>query len=260
MARTTLLLFAAASAFAAGFALSAQAQQMPAASVQLASAAAPKAAAMRYVSERDVARRLVSLVQQRNGGRPVEIAFHGNDNGFSVPASAEWRVDGFTFDDRTGRFTGTLAAAGAPEMVRISGRANPVEAMPVLKSRVAPGETIGADAVEWRQVPAGRYTSAYIDRIDDLIGQTPKRTLNIGQPIRSADIGRVEQVSKNALITMIAQVPGLTITTTGRALEGGAVGDVIQVMNLQSKKTIQATITGSNQVQVTTAPRLLASN
>lgn len=265
MARTTLLLFAAASAFAAGFALSAQAQplqaqQMPAASVQLASAAAPKAVAMRYVSERDVARRLVSLVQQRNGGRPVEISFHGNDNGFSVPSTAEWRVDGFTFDDRSGRFTGTLAATGAPETVRISGRASPVEAMPVLKSRVAPGETIGADAVEWRQVPAGRYTSAYIDRIDDLIGQTPKRTLNIGQPIRSADIGRVEQVSKNALITMVAQVPGLTITTTGRALEGGAIGDVVQVMNLQSKKVIQATITGSNQVQVTTAPRLLASN
>jgi flagella basal body P-ring formation protein FlgA len=59
---------------------------------------------------------------------------------------------------------------------------------------------------------------------------------------------------------MVAQAPGMTITTTGRALEGGAIGDVIQVMNLQSKKTIQATVTGSSMVQVVTAPRLIASN
>jgi flagella basal body P-ring formation protein FlgA len=32
------------------------------------------------------------------------------------------------------------------------------------------------------------------------------------------------------------------------------------VMNLQSKKIIQATIIGSNQVQVNTAPRIIASN
>lgn len=258
MARTALLLFAAASAFAAGFAISAHAQEK---AIQVASAAvAPKANALRYINEREVARRLVGMVRERNGGRPVEIAFHGGDNGISVPANADWRVEDFSYDDRSGRFTGTLAAKGAPDLVRISGRANPVESMPVLRNRIAPGETITADAVEWRQVPAGRYTSAYIDRIDDLIGQTPKRPLNLGQPIRSADIGRVEQVVKNALITMVAQVPGLTITTTGRALEGGAVGDVIQVMNLQSKKTIQATITGNNQVQVVTAPRILAAN
>lgn len=259
MARTALLLIAAAGAFAIGVALSQQAH----AQQQIASAApaaAAKAAATRYVSEREVARRVVSMIQQRNGGRPVEVAFHGNDNGLTMPASAEWRIDSFTYDDRSGRFTGTVAASGTSEFLRISGRANAVEAMPVLRTRIAPGEVITTDALEWRQVPMGRYTSAYIDRMDDLVGMTPKRALNVGQPIRSNDVGRLEQVTKNSLITMVAQAPGMTITTTGRALEGGAIGDVIQVMNLQSKKTIQATVTGSSMVQVVTAPRLIATN
>jgi len=260
MARTALLLLAAAGAFALGVALAHQVANAQGQTHLAAATVGSKAVALRYVSERDVSRRVVSMVQQRNGGRPVEVIFHGGDNGFSVPSNADWRIDAFTFDDRSGRFTGTLTAAGAPETVRISGRANAVEAMPVLRSRVAPGELITADAVEWRQVPMGRYTSAYIDRLDDLVGQTPKRPLNMGQPIRSSDIGRLEQVAKNALITMVAQGPGLTITTTGRAIEGGSVGDVIQVMNLQSKKILQATVVGSNHVQVVTAPRLIATN
>ena len=30
----------------------------------------------RFIGEREVARRMAELVQQRNGGRPVEISFH----------------------------------------------------------------------------------------------------------------------------------------------------------------------------------------
>ena len=43
-------------------------------------------------------------------------------------------------------------------------------------------------------------------------------------------------------------------------MESGSIGDVVQVMNLQSKRTIQATVTGMNLVQVITAPNIIASN
>ena len=229
--------------------------QPAAAQVQVASATS----ATRIIGERDISRRIADMVKQRNGGRPVEIHFHGMGNELEVPASTvAFQVDDFSYDSRSGRFYGTVASAA--DSIKVSGRAQVVEAIPVLKSRIAAGHVITRNDVEWLQVPANRYGAGFIDRFDDLIGQTPRRALAAGMPIRSADIGKPEAIAKNGLVTMVAQAPGLTITTTGRAMESGSIGDVVQVMNLQSKRTIQATVTGMNLVQVITAPSIIASN
>lgn len=216
----------------------------------------------RVISEREVAKRMAELVQQRNGGRPVDINFHGSGNDLEVPATgpALLQVESFSFDQRSGRFYATVTTPGRAEAMKVSGRAQPVESIPVLKNRVAAGETITRGDVEWMQVPAGRYGGGYVDQISDLVGQSPRRALAAGAPVRAGDVGRPEAVAKNVLVTMLAQGPGITITTTGRALEAGSIGDVVQVMNLQSKKVLQAIIIGSNQVQVNTAPRVIAAN
>ncbi|HEX6956651.1 MAG TPA: flagellar basal body P-ring formation chaperone FlgA [Ferrovibrio sp.] len=214
------------------------------------------------IGEREIAKRLTELVEQRNGGQSVEISFHGLGNEIEVPPAtpAVLQVESFSYDARSGRFLAALTTPGRTEPVTVSGRAQPVELIPVLKNRVMPGDTISRNDVEWQRVPAGRYGAGYIDQINELIGQSPRRPLATGMPIRAADIGRPEAVGKNVIVTMVAQGPGITITTTGRALEAGSIGDVIPVMNLQSRKTIQATITGTNEVQVTPAPRVIASN
>lgn len=225
------------------------------AQVQVASATS----ATRFVGEREISRRIADMVKQRNGGRPVEIFFHGMGNELEVPAStAAFQVEDFSFDTRSGRFYGTVASTAAS--IKVSGRAQVVEAIPVLKNRIAAGHVISRSDVEWLQVPANRYGAGFIDRFDDLIGQTPRRALAAGMPIRAADIGKPEVITKNSLVTMVVQGPGLTITTTGRAMESGSIGDVVQVMNPQSKRTIQATVTGTNLVQVITAPSIIASN
>lgn len=249
--RTLLLAGIACTTLAAPLILS----QAVAAQTQVASATA----ATRFIGEREISRRIADMVKQRNGGRPVEIHFHGMGNEIEVPAgTATFRVDDFSYDSRNGRFYGTVASAAAS--IKISGRAQTVEAIPVLKSRIAAGHVITRNDVEWLQVPANRYGAGFIDRFDDLVGQTPRRALAAGMPIRTADIGKPEAIAKNSLVTMVAQAPGLTITTTGRAMESGSIGDVVQVMNLQSKRAIQATVTGMNLVQVITAPNIIASN
>ncbi|PJI43453.1 flagellar basal body P-ring formation chaperone FlgA [Ferrovibrio sp.] len=249
--RTLLLAGIACTTLAASLAV----PQQVAAQTQVASATAPT----RIIGEREISRRIADMVKQRNGGRPVEIMFHGMGNELEVPASAAaFQVDDFSYDSRSGRFYGTVASAAAS--IKVSGRAQTVEAIPVLKSRIAAGHVISRSDVEWLQVPANRYGAGYVDRFDDLIGQTPRRALAAGMPIRTNDIGKPEAIARNSLVTMMAQGPGITITTTGRAMESGSIGDVVQVMNLQSKRTIQATVTGMNLVQVITAPNIIASN
>ena len=41
----------------------------------------------------------------------------------------------------------------------------------------------------------------------------------------------------------------------GKALENGTEGDVVNVMNLQSKRTLSGTVTGRGQVSITSGRR-----
>jgi flagella basal body P-ring formation protein FlgA len=55
---------------------------------------------------------------------------------------------------------------------------------------------------------------------------------------------------------LIYEATGLFLTIRGKALEGGTEGDVVSVMNLQSKRTVSGVVTGRGQVSIST-PRLL---
>ena len=52
-------------------------------------------------------------------------------------------------------------------------------------------------------------------------------------------------------VTLIYEAPGIYLTMRGKALEGGTEGDVVNVMNLQSKRTLSGTVTGRGQVSIT---------
>ena len=48
----------------------------------------------------------------------------------------------------------------------------------------------------------------------------------------------------------------MVLTMRGKALEAGAQGDTVNVLNLQSKRTIQGTVTGQSQVTVAAPTRV----
>ncbi len=72
-------------------------------------------------------------------------------------------------------------------------------------------------------------------------------------PLRAGDVQREEIVGKGDLVTIVYQTPGLMITMRGKAEEAGAMGDVINVANLQSKRTLQGTVSGPGRVSVQTS-------
>jgi flagella basal body P-ring formation protein FlgA len=69
-----------------------------------------------------------------------------------------------------------------------------------------------------------------------------------------------EIVQRNENVTIVYQVPGLMLAVRGKALEGGAEGDMIDVVNVQSNRTLRGTVIGPGQVSVSSmAPRVLAA-
>jgi flagella basal body P-ring formation protein FlgA len=52
---------------------------------------------------------------------------------------------------------------------------------------------------------------------------------------------------------MILESPGLLLTAKGQALEDGAKGETIRIMNTQSNRTIEAVVTAAGTARVSTS-------
>lgn len=89
-----------------------------------------------------------------------------------------------------------------------------------------------------------------ISDLDQVIGMESRVALYAGRPIRQGDIGPPALVDRNQIILLIFAAPGVSISTEGRALARGGVGDRIRVMNLSSRSTVFGVVQADGSVQV----------
>lgn len=83
-----------------------------------------------------------------------------------------------------------------------------------------------------------------------LIGRQTTKTIFPGRTISLADTREADLVIRNGIVRVQARKGPLTIETKGRALGAGAAGDEILVMNIESRRTVTAIITGPGIVEV----------
>ena len=82
----------------------------------------------------------------------------------------------------------------------------------------------------------------------EVAGMAARRAVRAGQPLRNADLMKPELVQKNDIVTLHYEVPGIVLTMRGKALDSGAEGDIVNVLNVNSKRTIQGIVTGPGHV------------
>ena len=216
----------------------------------------------RQVPRQEIVAGLTDALGDQVQGGPFEISFGSSQIALFVgrDVAPTVRVEALDYDARSGRFTAMLAAPANDrnaETVRVSGRVQMTTGMPVLRNRVGPGDVIAKTDIEWKEVPSDRIGRNVITDAAALVGQSPKRVIMPGMAIRDTDVQRPLQVQKNALVTMVVQSGGMELTASGRAIDAGGAGDVIQVMNVQTKKTVQAIVAGPNLVQVAMPARII---
>lgn len=82
------------------------------------------------------------------------------------------------------------------------------------------------------------------------LGKETKVILYAGRPILQGDLAAPALIKRNQKVSIIFQSHGLMISTDGRALERGAAGDLIHVMNLSSRLTVTGLIGPDGSVSV----------
>lgn len=89
------------------------------------------------------------------------------------------------------------------------------------------------------------------DRMSDVAGQEARIALYAGRPIPFEAIGPPALINRNEIVALHFQSAGLTISTEGRALERGGVGDRLRIMNLSSRATLFGFVQSDGSIKVT---------
>lgn len=219
------------------------------------------------VSEAEVSSAVASAIASVSPSLPVtaklQVEFSNGAAGVQVGENAPRtvKVEQIDFNPRNGNFDALLRAPandlGAP-LRRVSGRAYPALDVPVLKRDVAPGDVVRADDIDWIRLPADRVGQNIITAQAQLVGMSPRHPVRTGDLLRASDMQPPVVVTKGATVDMSYVTGSLTLLARGKALQSGAIGDTVDVLNPRSNRTVQGVIEGPNLVRIEAmgAPRL----
>jgi len=157
------------------------------------------------------------------------------------------------FEPATNRFSATLlvVAEGMPSLrVRLTGRAVATAPVVVATRRLALGEIIGPADLHLTRQRAERLRPGLATDPGQVVGKALRRPIAPHLPFALNDLLLPSVIEKNATVTMLMEGPGLSMSAQGRALASAARGEVVPVMNLASRSTVEGQAIGPGRVRI----------
>lgn len=116
---------------------------------------------------------------------------------------------------------------------------------PIAKNSIIRQTDFQLERQDISRYPAGVFTKA-----DHLIGMIAKRSIRYAAVITPRMVKPKRLVNRGDIITIIAEIGGLKIRTTGEALMNGHQGQIIQVKNNRSGRRVSAEVVARSTVKV----------
>jgi len=181
----------------------------------------------------------------------------------SPSAVGEPRVSRLYYDARSGRFDADLelpTGASSRGTLKLAGTALATVEVAVLGRAVERGSVIKDSDVEMERQPRAQIGRDVITDRDRIVGLAARDNIQPGRPLRSTDLTRPQIVQRNEIVTLTYEMPGIMLTVRGKASEGGAQGDVISVLNEQTKRVLQGVVVAPGHVAISGGNSRLAAN
>jgi flagella basal body P-ring formation protein FlgA len=215
----------------------------------------------RTIDAKDIESQVARALEHRNGlgdaanlsltfDRDVQdMRLESSNTGVMQPSSVR-------YDGRSNRFDVSFEigneAGTAPARLRFTGTAIETVDAAVLARDVERNDVLKASDIVTERRPKAQVGNDATTR-DRALGMQMRKQLRAGQALRSADLAKPDLVQRDQTVTLIYEAAGLYLTIRGKALEGGTEGDVVSVVNLQSKRTVSGTVIGRGQVSISVA-------
>lgn len=196
---------------------------------------------------------LASALAKQGAPGDGEVALDADKARVLVPSGRPITLDvsDITYDARSTRFTATVRApAGEGAGQRLTGTFAPMVDVPVPANPISAGTVLRENDLVINRLRADQKIGQVVTDMNRLIGKTAKRALPVGAPIRPTDLVSTVLVTKNHIVNVQVVGGPLNLIMQGKALDDGAEGDMVRVLNTRSNKTVQGTVTGAGTVSV----------
>lgn len=89
-----------------------------------------------------------------------------------------------------------------------------------------------------------------LGNMEAMLGLEVRRAIYAGRRIAPRDLGPPTLIRRNDVVTVTYQSGSLGLRTQGRALGAGGLGEVVEVINLDTRLKVRARVIGSLAVEV----------
>jgi flagella basal body P-ring formation protein FlgA len=215
--------------------------------------------ASRSIAADAIEAQIAQAIAHRQGhddAERVALTFDRDVSALQIEADtkAALRVTRLSYDSRSGRFDVLLDVPGSRILhrtpLRLTGQAAETIAVATLARPLARGDVIHASDIVVQRRPKYEVNANVVTGTKDLVGFAVRNAIPAGQMVQRAALMRPELVQRSQTVTIIFEVPGLTLTVRGKALESGAEGDLVLVQNVQSQRSVRGTVVGPGTVAV----------
>lgn len=112
------------------------------------------------------------------------------------------------------------------------------------------GDVIRKGAVSLESVETTELSEDAFNNVEDVIGKVAKRSLRPGQIVTGKIVENMSAMKKGDIVVILIKSSGLEVTAKGICQEDGAYGDMVKVVNIDTKKVLYGSVLDSGTVEI----------
>ncbi|HET9161741.1 MAG TPA: flagellar basal body P-ring formation chaperone FlgA [Caulobacteraceae bacterium] len=161
------------------------------------------------------------------------------------------RAAGLEWDNAQGLQRIVVHGGGpAPAPAALAGRPGALRQALTYARNLSAGEIVRPDDLIWGEVADFSVPGDAPRDADAAIGKAAKKPLRAGAAVSARDLAMPQVIKKDDVVQVSFRTGGISLTLQGKAMEAATLGEPFSVMNIASKKVIEAVATGPGRAVV----------
>ncbi|SEO80388.1 flagella basal body P-ring formation protein FlgA [Methylobacterium sp. UNC300MFChir4.1] len=186
----------------------------------------------------------------------IAVRLDGDGSTLLAPLDLEGQAAALdlTYDSRTRRVAGLVTLGERQVSLRVSGVVVELREVAVLTRNLNRGEPVREGDVALERRPRESVAPDAQGSVTTILGEVAQNTLTAGTVLRVTDTAPPDLVARGENVTIVYETPSISLSMRGLSNDSGRMGAVVNVVNVASKKVLQATVIGPGRVSVSPSP------
>ncbi|MCJ2092746.1 flagellar basal body P-ring formation chaperone FlgA [Methylobacterium sp. J-072] len=188
--------------------------------------------------------------------RSVAVRFDGDGPTLLAPVDLAGQAAALdlTYDPRSRRVSGLVSLGERQASLRVSGVVIELREVAVLTRALNRGDPVREGDLVVERRPREAVASDAQLGVSTVLGEVAQHPLPAGTVLRVSDTALPELVARGESVTIVYETASVSLSMRGLSNEAGRMGAVVNVVNVASKKVLQATVIGPGRVSVGPGP------